>query len=352
MLRLENGRQLFYQWDLNQRLIVEDDAITQVHFSQFPMSTSLISEVFTENGVRLVNVPNVLLQQARTINAYAYLNEYTKSETQFNVVRKAKPDNYVYTEAEILRYENLESRIKELEENGVGGAGTAGADGKSAYQIWLDEGNAGNEASFLESLKGEKGDKGDAGADGKDGQCGKDGADGITPIKGTDYWTADDIESMVEEAVDELQKQNIFALSGHKHALSDITDYAPELPNYSTEEEKAVGIWVNGRTIYRKVFHWTVNPLPSNKWAYYEEQDLEDLNIDQYVDCKGMALCTSTNDANGVWQPIPRNVPDAVTQYSIGFGDLNGTRIGILFGTNYKTADIYFVADFVKNEAE
>lgn len=184
------------------------------------------------------------------------------------------------------------------------------------------------------------------------GADGEDGADGITPIKGTDYWTADDIESMVEEAVDELQKQNIFALSGHKHALSDITDYAPELPNYSTEEEKAVGIWVDGRTIYRKVFHWTVNPLPSNKWAYYEEQDLEDLNIDQYVDCKGMALCTSTNDANGVWQPIPRNVPDAVTQYSIGFGDLNGTRIGILFGTNYKTADIYFVADFVKNEAE
>lgn len=147
MLRLENGRQLFYQWDLNQRLIVEDDAITQVHFSQFPMSTSLISEVFTEDGVRLANVPNVLLQQARTINAYAYLNEYTKSEIRFNVVRKVKPDNYVYTETETLRYENLESRIKELEENSV-----SGKDGKSAYEYAKDGGYTGTEEEFAAKL--------------------------------------------------------------------------------------------------------------------------------------------------------------------------------------------------------
>ena len=47
-----------------------------------------------------------------------------------------------------------------------------------------------------EELKGDKGDKGDTGApgaDGKDGADGAAGADGYTPVRGTDYWTADDI---------------------------------------------------------------------------------------------------------------------------------------------------------------
>lgn len=44
-----------------------------------------------------------------------------------------------------------------------------------------------------EELKGEKGDKGDTGAPGADGNDGAAGADGYTPVRGTDYWTADDI---------------------------------------------------------------------------------------------------------------------------------------------------------------
>ena len=51
-------------------------------------------------------------------------------------------------------------------------------------------------AAHKEELKGDKGDKGDTGApgaDGKDGADGAAGADGYTPVRGTDYWTADDI---------------------------------------------------------------------------------------------------------------------------------------------------------------
>lgn len=47
-----------------------------------------------------------------------------------------------------------------------------------------------------EELKGEKGDKGEPGKDGEPGEPGMDGApgaDGYTPVKGTDYWTVDDI---------------------------------------------------------------------------------------------------------------------------------------------------------------
>ena len=48
-------------------------------------------------------------------------------------------------------------------------------------------------AAHKEELKGDKGDKGDTGAPGADGNDGAAGADGYTPVRGTDYWTADDI---------------------------------------------------------------------------------------------------------------------------------------------------------------
>lgn len=62
--------------------------------------------------------------------------------------------------------------------NGVDGAD--GADGASAYDIAVVHGFIGTESEWLESLKG------------ADGANGADGADGYTPVKGTDYWTAED----------------------------------------------------------------------------------------------------------------------------------------------------------------
>ena len=68
--------------------------------------------------------------------------------------------------------------------------GADGVDGKSAYDIAVAHGFVGTEAEWLESLKGEPGKDGAPGAPGKDGAP---GADGYTPVKGTDYWTANDI---------------------------------------------------------------------------------------------------------------------------------------------------------------
>lgn len=140
----------------------------------------------------------------------------------------------------------------------------------------------------------------------------------------------------------ELQNQNIFALYNHEHDANPLV--------YSTDAEQPVGVWIDGRTIYRRTFHWSVNPLPSNKWAYYQEQDLADCNIDQYVNCSGLALCVGSNSSTAAWQPIPRVCPDALAAYSIGFGDLSSTSLGVLFGTSYVSAEIYFTVDFVKAE--
>ena len=121
MFKIYDGREQFYQWDIDRKLIVDDATIAQVHFCNRTDDCSLVCKTYKENGLVLVNVPNVLLQDNWRINVYAYDGKYTKHSDRFEVIPRSKPDDYVYTETEILRWERLESRIDEIEENGVSG---------------------------------------------------------------------------------------------------------------------------------------------------------------------------------------------------------------------------------------
>ena len=115
MFKIEDGRSQFYQWDLNRKLIVEDPTITEVHFCNRTDNCSLVCETYTENGLTLVNVPNLLLQTDWKIHVYAYVG-YTKHDECFEVKSRTKPADYIYTETEIKRYEDFENRIEDLED--------------------------------------------------------------------------------------------------------------------------------------------------------------------------------------------------------------------------------------------
>ena len=169
MFKIENGRLSFYQWDINQRLIIEDASINEVHFSNRTSDYALVCEVYEENGLRLVDVPNILLQDDWTIRVYAYCANYTKIEENFIVFTRSKPADYVYTETEIKTFSLLEKRMDKLESNvsveGVAKAveeyltvnpPQAGADGKSAYAYAVDGGYTGTEAEFAAKLAQEK----------------------------------------------------------------------------------------------------------------------------------------------------------------------------------------------------
>ena len=119
MFKIEDGRLSFWQWDLNQRLIVEDASVTEVHFCHKIGNCSLVCEVYEEDGKRLVNVPNILLQDNWTIRVYAYCVNYTKIEEKINVFSRSKPADYIYTETEIKNYDDLAERINQIENNGV-----------------------------------------------------------------------------------------------------------------------------------------------------------------------------------------------------------------------------------------
>ena len=115
MLRIENGRTKFYQWDVDQRLVVDTPDIGEVHFANYATSPALVCEVYEENGERLVNVPNILLQQPRTLIAYGCCAECVRAEVRFDVDARQKPADYVYTETEIKKYSDLDERIANLE---------------------------------------------------------------------------------------------------------------------------------------------------------------------------------------------------------------------------------------------
>lgn len=110
MIKIYDGRNEFYQWDLDRKLIVDDTTVTELHFCNKTSDCSLVVEV--RDGV--ADVPNILLQTDWTINVYAYCGDcYTKEHTTFKVNRRSKPDDYIYTETEVKRWEALEKRVNE-----------------------------------------------------------------------------------------------------------------------------------------------------------------------------------------------------------------------------------------------
>lgn len=112
MFKIENGREHFFQWDSEQRLIVNSDIITEVHYCNRTDDCSLITAVYEENGVKYSNVPNVLLQTDWPIHIYAVDENYTVYEDVFKVCRRSKPADYIYTETEVKDWETLENYLK------------------------------------------------------------------------------------------------------------------------------------------------------------------------------------------------------------------------------------------------
>ena len=167
MFKIYDGRSHFYQWDIDRKLIVEDASISEVHFCNQTDNYSLVCKTYIEDGLNLVNVPNILLQNDWRINVYAYDSNYTKFSEQFDVIRRCKPEDYVYTETEILNYNTLSDRITKIEEGG-GITPTIGDNG-NWYLGSTDTGKP---------SRGEKGEKGETGAQGEKGATGATGADG------------------------------------------------------------------------------------------------------------------------------------------------------------------------------
>lgn len=183
MFKIYDGRDHFYQWDINQKLIVSDKTIDEVHFCNRMGSCSFVREVYLKDGLYLVDVPNTILRDDLPIKAYAYDLNHTEVCHTFDVMRRTRPEDYVYTDEEQKVWADLEARIDAMED-----------DIEAVVRDYLEENPpqieiegyateeyvqaAITEIELTPGPAGPQGEPGKDGAPGKDGEPGKDGAQG------------------------------------------------------------------------------------------------------------------------------------------------------------------------------
>lgn len=119
MFRILNGDKHFFQWDLGQKLIV-DSGFCRVHFCNDCDGCTYVTEVKEANGIFVADVPNILLQSTENIRVYGICKNApdvinTRNYKIFRVIPRGKPENYIYTETEVLNYNKYEERLAALE---------------------------------------------------------------------------------------------------------------------------------------------------------------------------------------------------------------------------------------------
>ena len=167
------------QWDLDRKVIITGyEGVAEVHFAS-PGDDHGAYVVELVDGE--AKIPNILLTMAGTINVYVYPADRTVFATTLWVMAREKPDDYVYTETEVLSYKTLDEKIGDLaeltttaRENLVAAINEAATKGMASIYMRVAEGYieySGDGVNWKQliavaELKGEKGDKGDPGATG------------------------------------------------------------------------------------------------------------------------------------------------------------------------------------------
>ena len=243
MFKILDGRDELFQWDINRQIIVSDASIDAVHYSNRTDASALVVEVKEKNGLRVADIPNILLQESWDINVYGYCDGYyTKQAARIKVKPRTKPESYVYTETEVLNYNTVMEKIDRVENN----IGEAVQDYLIKNPVVVDLSNYYTKSQVDAAIdtveltpgpqgpEGPRGPQGEPGRDGQDGAPGKDGKDGApgpagpagpagkdgapgqqgpqgepgapgqdghTPVKGTDYWTETDKAEIVADVI-------------------------------------------------------------------------------------------------------------------------------------------------------
>lgn len=187
----------FVQWDKDRQVLIsglEPADGTEIHVSMPNDDHGAYVVKFADGKA---DIPNILL----TMNGVLTVSVYEKNRTTFSVVfsvaEHEKPDDYIYTETEVLSYrkladeigdltkletdakENLVAAINEAAKSGITSIYMRVADGIIEYS---GDGENWKELIAVDELKGPKGEKGEKGDKGDPGKDGKDGSDASVEI--------------------------------------------------------------------------------------------------------------------------------------------------------------------------
>lgn len=121
MIELEGGARVLYQWDLNKRVIIDNFFPgTRVEFSKkYDCKDSALPVLAYEDGDHVVaDIPNILLQEPGFIRVYVCPSaDDAESDPEIKdvkVVKREKPEDYIYTETKTMSYQALEQRVDDM----------------------------------------------------------------------------------------------------------------------------------------------------------------------------------------------------------------------------------------------
>lgn len=215
---LSNGKDRVYQWDHDITItITEPEDVPELHFRWGNQAVPIAATN------QQVAIPPELMQLPHDIVLWAYTPKHTMCMARIKLEPRPKPSDYAYTPTEIRTWEQLDERIAELEKGG-GVAGVSSVNGQTGAVTITAEGlgalteddlqEATNavlaQAKASGEFDGAQGPKGDTGAQGPQGETGPQGPAGpqgptgpagTTPVRGTDYWTAADKSSIVQDTL-------------------------------------------------------------------------------------------------------------------------------------------------------
>lgn len=119
IFKIFDGRTNFWQWDRKQKLIVLDNTVTEVHFSNRNMTHSVKRDVYEQDGMRLCNVPSDLLQLPRNLVAYAIVDGATVKSVKFAVIKRPMPSDYIADQNDEIeeKFTQIDIRLDALNDN-------------------------------------------------------------------------------------------------------------------------------------------------------------------------------------------------------------------------------------------
>ena len=215
-VKIGNHKSCLYQWDTGQFVVIDGvEQCNEIHFCNDRSKNALVVKIADQDGKRIANIPNILLQNDGSIYAYLFARNEDGSETRtsasFPVRGRKKPESYVYTETERWTYDNIERRLDDLEDSmthgtvksinglipdangnveieipeGITGSGVvvSETEPEDTSVLWVDTDE--DEVDNVQDVINEALAQAKASGEFK-------GEPGYTPVKGVDYFDGDD----------------------------------------------------------------------------------------------------------------------------------------------------------------
>lgn len=115
-ITINDGRKEFYQWDVNQKLLLENmPADSKIHFARSGDDEAVVVEIQRVNNTYTANVPNFVLQTEGIFYAYVYEKNNEREDTvykkSFRVNGREKPTSYIYKETELFTFEQIKKEL-------------------------------------------------------------------------------------------------------------------------------------------------------------------------------------------------------------------------------------------------